>query len=232
MNRRKVFGLVPARSGSKGLVHKNLKTLGGKSLIQHAVEFGKKCDFIDEVFITTDSRSYELHGLQHGASSLGLRSKINSDDRTRMYDVIIEFIKKCGLDEDYVIVLLQPTSPFRYTSDMISVKNAVLDSEDSVSWFSARKVEEPHPFKLFSIGNSGKVHPLRDFHSLSSPRQALEEFYMFDGAYYIFSKNYLFKNKTLITENSRAFKSENMRVNIDSNVDYELAKFLWDDEKC
>lgn len=231
MSNRKVIGLVPARSGSKGIVDKNLKKIDGKSLIQLAVEFGKNCSFIDDIFISTDSIEYEKLAKEFGALSLGLRSKGTSSDIARMTDVLFEFIERLKIKEDFVIVLLQPSSPFRFEGDIKDVKFATDESTDEISWFSCSKIDEPHPYKTFSVEDGGQIKPLIDHYSLGSPRQTLKNFYMFDGAFYVFSKNYILKHKSIITENSKAFKSRYTRVNIDSDLDLKLAELIWSNER-
>ena len=47
-----VVALIPARSGSKGVIDKNIKLLNGKPLISHAIDAGKNSEFINDVFIS------------------------------------------------------------------------------------------------------------------------------------------------------------------------------------
>src|SRR5207237_5366032 len=49
-----VLALVPARGGSKGLPRKNLRLLGGKPLVVHAIEAGRAARLVDRVICSTD----------------------------------------------------------------------------------------------------------------------------------------------------------------------------------
>ena len=49
---KKLFALIPARGGSKGLPNKNLKEIGGRSLVEWALFTAKQCDFIDHIIVS------------------------------------------------------------------------------------------------------------------------------------------------------------------------------------
>ena len=56
INQRKVLALIPARGGSKGIKNKNLTSIHGKKLIDFTINEAKKSEFIDEVFVSSDSQ--------------------------------------------------------------------------------------------------------------------------------------------------------------------------------
>jgi len=58
----RILAVIPARSGSKGIVNKNMRLLRGKSLIAHAAESLSKLDWIDRKIISTDSEIYANEG--------------------------------------------------------------------------------------------------------------------------------------------------------------------------
>jgi CMP-N,N'-diacetyllegionaminic acid synthase len=51
-----VIALIPARSGSKGIPGKNFRQLGGKTLVQHAVDCARAAG-IDRICVSTDLQS-------------------------------------------------------------------------------------------------------------------------------------------------------------------------------
>ena len=64
----KTLYLIPARGGSKGIPHKNIKLLCGKPLIQYSIEVARElADDMDICLSTDDS---EIKGVAEG---LGLR---------------------------------------------------------------------------------------------------------------------------------------------------------------
>ena len=59
------WAIIPARSGSKGLKNKNIKIFLKKPLLVHSINFGKKLNFIDKVFLSTDSSLYKKIGKKY-----------------------------------------------------------------------------------------------------------------------------------------------------------------------
>ena len=55
---KKIIGLIPARSGSKGIKNKNMQKLGQHSLIAHSVSFLNSLNYLDYKIISTDSMQY------------------------------------------------------------------------------------------------------------------------------------------------------------------------------
>ena len=53
---KKILAIVPARGGSKGLPGKNIRPLCGKPLIGWSIEHAQKSKYVDNIFISTDSR--------------------------------------------------------------------------------------------------------------------------------------------------------------------------------
>ena len=49
-----VIALIPARSGSKGVIDKNIKRLGEFPLVQWSIEACKKVTKIDRIIVSTD----------------------------------------------------------------------------------------------------------------------------------------------------------------------------------
>ena len=53
--KKKIIGIIPARSGSKGIKNKNMSKINNISLIGHASKFLNELNFIDYKVITSDS---------------------------------------------------------------------------------------------------------------------------------------------------------------------------------
>ena len=62
----KIYAIIPARSGSKGLPNKNIKDLNGKPLMTYSIDFAKKIG-VDRIFCSTDSQQYAKIAEQYGA---------------------------------------------------------------------------------------------------------------------------------------------------------------------
>lgn len=62
---KKILAIIPARGGSKGLPGKNIKPLLGKPLIGWTIEQAFASEYIDEIFVSTDSREIADISLKH-----------------------------------------------------------------------------------------------------------------------------------------------------------------------
>ena len=62
MNKKILWAIIPARSGSVGLKNKNITSFLGKPLLAHSINFAKKLKFIDKILLSTDSKKYKKIG--------------------------------------------------------------------------------------------------------------------------------------------------------------------------
>jgi CMP-N-acetylneuraminic acid synthetase len=103
-----IVGLIPARGGSKRLPGKNLLCVGGVSLLQRAIDTAIESGL--DTCVTTDSD--EIAAAANQVSVVRRPAEL-ADDAAEMVDVALHASEEMGLERDDVIVLLQPTSPFR-----------------------------------------------------------------------------------------------------------------------
>lgn len=54
----KNVAIIPARSGSKGLKDKNIRSLNGKPLLSYSIEAALQSGIFDRVMVSTDSEEY------------------------------------------------------------------------------------------------------------------------------------------------------------------------------
>ena len=111
----RTVGLVPARSGSKGVPGKNLRPLAGSSLIAYAARAGRESGVLDRLVLSTDSTEIADAGRVAGLEVPFMRPSELAADDTPMLAVIrhaLAALDASGWSAD-VVVLLQPTSPLR-----------------------------------------------------------------------------------------------------------------------
>jgi CMP-N-acetylneuraminic acid synthetase len=118
---RTVAALVPAQSGSKSIISKNLQELVGKPLVAWPIETAKKIQEIDNIHVTTEHDDITETPQEYGASVIRRPPELATDD-----SLVVEAIKHAikeltlsGSRPDY-LTLLEPTSPLRATEDVLS----------------------------------------------------------------------------------------------------------------
>ena len=217
-----IVAIIPARSGSKGFVNKNIASIKGISLMERAIKKALDSKIIDYVYISTDSNEYEDIAIKSGALSLGLRPSNLSLDSTTTQEVIINFLENDKAKNVTHIVLLQPTSPIR-TVDLVDRAISVsLDTNQSV--VSVAKVEDPHPFKLKKIINN-KLVPFIENTNSEINRQSLPLAYELTGSIYVTTKKNILERNSFFSESTIPIIQENF-INIDSEKDFIFFKYL------
>lgn len=220
------IAIIPARSGSKGLTDKNIKTLVDKPLLAYSILAAKESGLFSEVMVSTDKIEYADIAIKYGANVPFLRSKELSSDSAGSWDVVKEVLN--GYYEKNIFFdtfcLLQPTSPLRRSDDIIAGYNefylrdadaitAVCEMEHSPSW-------------CFNLENDHSMIEFRK-HVISVPRQKLKTFYRINGALYIRKIEYRNKNIRILEKNEYAYiMSRKRSVDIDNIDDFEYASYL------
>ena len=83
-----LIAIIPARCGSKGLPDKNIKILNGKPLMSWSIETALKCNYIDEVMVSTDSEEYAKIARRFGANVPFIRPAKYATDTASRKDLI------------------------------------------------------------------------------------------------------------------------------------------------
>tara|TARA_B100001093_G_C26786193_1_gene996802 strand:- start:409 stop:1116 length:708 start_codon:yes stop_codon:yes gene_type:complete len=200
---KNVLAIIPARSGSKGIPNKNIKLLGGRPLIEYTFENCKSCNYIQRTIVTTDSNEIADISLNNGIEVPFLRPKnISNDESTSKSYVLhaLEFLKK---KENYIpeiILILQPTSPFRQVVDIKQTID-ILNENDADSVVSVTEIDKKYnPEWQFNVMMDGSLKFFNkdiDWNSLASRRQKLASTYTRNGAVYCFKRKCLTKYKNI-----------------------------------
>lgn len=137
------IGLIPARGGSIRLPNKNLLSFAGKPLIEWTILAGLKCESISELYVSTDSEEIASVASRCGAQVPFLRPAHLSGNETSTQSVIKHFLETMRMNhhsEPTALVLLQPTSPLRLSSDIQHAINIFTASPKIDSLVSCTKL--------------------------------------------------------------------------------------------
>ncbi len=112
--------IIPARGGSKGIPHKNIKPLAGKPLICYTIEVALKLAPLSHIILSTDDPEIARVGREAGLIVDYMRPAELATDTSGTREVIIDamdWAESRGVVFDKVC-LLQPTSPLRTVEDV------------------------------------------------------------------------------------------------------------------
>lgn len=127
--------IIPARGGSKGIPHKNIKKLGGKPLICYAIDAARKLTSDENICVSSDDDAIIKVVEDYGLKIPFKRPEYLATDNAGTNGVLLhalDFYEQMGNKYD-VVVLLQATSPFRRAEDVIEAVKLYDDSVDMVT---------------------------------------------------------------------------------------------------
>jgi N-acylneuraminate cytidylyltransferase len=147
-----------ARSGSKGVPHKNIRTIAGHPLLAYSIAFASKLG-LARTIVSTDSPQYREIALAYGGECPYLRGARASSDTALDEEILADLdenLPRHGIDLPDVWVRLKPTSPFR---TLASVRAAIAALAGDPALDSVRIVSEADA-RLHVVNAEGFLEPL------------------------------------------------------------------------
>ena len=181
-----VLTIIPARGGSKGLPRKNIKSLGGYSLIGYSIAAALNAKLVSRTVVTTDDPEIADKARDYGAEVPFLRPAEFAQDDTLDLPVFQHALNWFSDHEDYspdIVVQLRPTSPFR-PPELIDEAIQLLIDHPGASSVRGVVPSKENPFKMWMIEPDGKMVPLlaTEFEEpFNMPRQELPSSYWQTG---------------------------------------------------
>lgn len=218
-----ILYLIPARGGSKGVPHKNIKLLAGKPLIYYTIDAARELTTDDNICVSTDDSEIIKVVENYGLNVPFKRPAELSTDTASSNDVILHAIKyyeSIGRQYD-VIILLQPTSPLRkshHIREAISLYNNNLDMIVSIKESHAASV-------LCSENNSNYLELI--FNKNGQRRQEIDKYYEFNGAIYVLNISKLKASSISDMKKKKGYLMNDISsVDIDTELDFKIAEIL------
>lgn len=180
----KILVIIPARGGSKGIPHKNIKPLNGKPLIYYTIDCARAiCDDAD-ICVSTDDDEIIKVVEDYGLKVPFKRPEELATDTAGTYEVLLhalDFYEKNGVHYD-VVVLLQNTSPFRAPQQ---VKEALSLYREDVDMVVSVKECAANPYYcVFEENQEGFLHICKGEGNIFR-RQDAPKVYEYNGAIYV-----------------------------------------------
>lgn len=227
---KKVLGIIPARGNSKAVHRKNMKLLGTKPLIVWTIEKAQKSKLLNRLVLSTDSEEIAEIGKKYDVEVPFLRPAELAEDSTPTTEVIKHCLVYLRKTENYmpdVVVILQPTTPFRRTQDIDKAISLYLRHDVSAVVSVSKVPAHYSPEWQLVINSNGMLTTLeeKELSTLKPNRQLLRDTYYRNGEIYVTNpENPVLKN-TIYGNTVLALITEN-KVNIDTARDFQYAEFL------
>lgn len=127
-NAQNIIALIPARSGSKRIPHKNIKPFCGKPIIAYPIKTALESKLFSRVIVSTDSQHIADIAQSFGAEAPFLRPSSLSDDFTPTAAVARHAIKELGLESSDVLCVIYPTAPLLRPESLKRALEMLLES--------------------------------------------------------------------------------------------------------
>ena len=219
---------IPVRGGSKSIPLKNIKPINGKPLVYWTIKAACGCNYIDKVYVATDSDKIKevVEKMKNSCESdlfakaevIG-RSAESASDTASTESAMLEFANNYSFDN---IVLVQATSPLLTYKDLDNGFVAFSEKgTDSV--LSVVKQKRFH----WANNNKGFASPT-NYDVFKRPRrQEFDGYLVENGAFYITSKEDLLRTNNRVSGNIKAVEmNEDSFFEIDEPSDWVIIEAL------
>jgi N-acylneuraminate cytidylyltransferase len=212
--------VITARGGSKRLPGKNLLQFGSSSLLGNTILFAQEFLSNYKIFVSTDNRKIAEEAIHLGSGVIERPDDLASDTATSV-DVLkhsIWYLQRNEVACD-AIILLQPTSPFRFGQEILEAIK-LFQGSGRGSLFSVSVNKK----KIFEISNGYCTNWL---YEIGKRSQDLTSHYFENGNIYLSTKKSI-SDGFIITEDAIPFiqYSALSAVDIDTMEDYISATAL------
>ena len=226
----KIIAIIPARGGSKGIPKKNLQKVCGVSLLEHALHCVWKSKYSLDVIVSTDCMEILEHANSVGYIGEYLRPTELAKDDSRTIDSVLDVLswskKNHGREYDCV-VLLQPTSPLRLSSDLDAALDSFLASSNDTSLVSVVAMSE-HPVECIAVSDDGWDYLVKPQVSYRGRQCYNQNYFFINGAIYICKAEFLIHSQSFIDQGKTILYEmpKSRSVDIDTEDDLILANYF------
>ncbi len=155
-----VIALIPARSGSKRVPHKNIRPLAGHPLLAYSIAAARTSGVFAAVVVATDDSEYARIAEHYGAEVPFLRSAAISGDTSpdiEWVEAMLNGLMEKGRAFD-CFSILRPTSPFRLPETIRRAWQAFM-AETGLDSLRAVERCKQHPGKMW-VMRQNRMLPL------------------------------------------------------------------------
>ena len=227
----KILVIIPARGGSKGIPHKNIKPLNGKPLIYYTIDEAREIVDDDDICISTDDPEIIKCVEDYGLKVPFVRPEELATDTAGTYEVLLHalsFYEEHGHHYD-VVVLLQNTSPFRKAEQIKDALNLYTPDVDMV--VSVKESPANPYYCVFEEDNNGYLHVCKGDGNIFR-RQDAPKVYEYNGAIYIMNAEKLKTTHMHKMQKRVKYVMDNLSsFDLDTMLDWQMAESIINQKK-
>ena len=183
---------------------------------------------IDLAICSTDHKDIANEAIKHGLEVPFVRPKNLSGDTISDIDVLKHALNFCENKYETIydiILMLQPTSPFRTSKHLNDAIKIFIDKNADSVWSVSKTDSKAHPDKQLKISN-GSLNFYNNNGDKIVYRQQLSDLYHRNGVVYVISRNTILKHNSIRGNKSYPYVINEFMPNIDTEFDLLFANLL------
>jgi len=178
----KILTVIPARSGSKGIPHKNIKPLWGKPLLAWSIEHAQQSKYAKNmrIIVSTDSADYARIANKFGAETPFLRPiEISHDTAVDICwaDHALRWLEE---NEHYIpdiVLQLRPTQPCRNVEDIDRCLDIFINVRNRYDSLRTVVRSELYELKMYNIIDGFLIPLFKEFNGILEPYNGLRQMF-------------------------------------------------------
>lgn len=230
----KILYLITARGGSKGVPGKNLRRIGGISLVGFKALSARRSRHCSRLVISTDSLEIQADARRYGVEVPFTRPAELATDTAKSGPVIthaMEWIENEGREQYDAVMLLEPSSPFARAGDYDAAVDLMM-RHDASAVVGVRPVDASTTV-IGPLDADGRISAIVDkMHAARTQtgrRQTLDREFTMNGALYLFRWDYFKRHQWIYHDREKVFgypMDSFHSVEIDEPIHLLWAEFL------
>ena len=169
------LALIPARGGSKGIPHKNIRTFAGYPLLAWSIAAAKQSSCVRRIIVSTDDPEIAAVAREYGAETPFLRPSELAQDTTTDLPVFEHTLTWLEEQEGYqpdILVQLRPTSPIR-PKGCVDEAARILMAHPDADCVRGVVPAGQNPHKMWRFAGEGQpMKPLLTVEGIAEPYNA------------------------------------------------------------
>lgn len=223
----RILGIVPARAGSKRIPGKNLRQLGGMTLVARAIELGLRCPSLTDLCVSTDdARILELAAAYHRVLPIDRPAELSADESPA-----IDYVRhalaalETGRERYDAVVILQPSSPLTDPEDVEGTVALLLASGAESAVSVVRVAHDVHPVKMKRLDGDRLLPYLEDERGRMASHE-LPALYVRNCSVYATRRDVIDSGRILGDDCHGFVMPRERSVDVNDEIDLLFAEFL------
>lgn len=225
VRREDILVIIPARGGSKGIPHKNIKLLEGIPLIHYSIDFARSFTTDEHICLTTDDVEIAAVAAQKGLTVPFMRPAELAGDTAGSHGVMLHalrFFEEKGKSYK-ALLLLQPTSPFRKREDLEAM---LAQYQEDLDMVVSVGISHQNPyFSLYEENKQGFIELSKKGYFES--RQECPNAYYLNGSLYLINVAAITQKPiSQFTKIKKQLMNDIHSVDIDTPLDWLICETI------